>query len=166
MVKNSQANAILECMHQVLEQMLCTAQIDMTKSATPMTSMSSLTMRHRQFSLPIIQYLKPCQVQPFLDKTCSLTFCLWLTGTKLENTGNHWGNQHKNNWRIDYDYKVGDKVLVENKGILRKAESKYGKEPWTITTIHTNGIIRIQCGTKTERLNIWRVIPFADEIDL
>jgi hypothetical protein len=39
-----------------------------------------------------------------------------------------------------------------------KAESKYGKEPWTITTVHTNGTIRIQCRTKTERLNIQRVI--------
>ncbi len=38
-----------------------------------------------------------------------------------------------------------------NEGILRKAESAYGKEPWTITTVHTNGTIRIQRGTKTER---------------
>ena len=53
------------------------------------------------------------------------------------------GNQHKNAKQIDYDYKVGDKVLVINEGILRKAESAYGKEPWTITTVHTNGTIRI-----------------------
>jgi hypothetical protein len=54
------------------------------------------------------------------------------------------GNQHKNAKCIDYDYKVGDKVLVINEGILRKAESAYGKEPWTITTVHTNnGTIRI-----------------------
>jgi hypothetical protein len=52
----------------------------------PMTLMSSLTMWHGQFAVPIIQYLKPHQVQPFLDKTCQS----WLTGTKLENTGNHW----------------------------------------------------------------------------
>jgi hypothetical protein len=39
------------------------------------------------------------------------------------------GNQRKNAKRIDYDYKVGDKVLVINEGILRKAESAYGKEP-------------------------------------
>jgi hypothetical protein len=32
-------------------------------------------------------------------------------------------------------------------GILRKVESNYGKEPWTITTVHTNGTIRIQHGT-------------------
>jgi hypothetical protein len=28
----------------------------------------------------------------------------------------------------------------------------------------TNGTIRIQCGTRMERLNIWRVLPFADDI--
>jgi hypothetical protein len=60
------------------------------------------------------------------------------------------GNQRKNAKHIDYNYKVGDKVLVINKGILCKAEAAYGKEPWTITTVHRNGTIRIQRGTKTE----------------
>ncbi len=35
MVKNSQANGILERVHQVLGQMLCTAELDMTDSVTP-----------------------------------------------------------------------------------------------------------------------------------
>ncbi len=69
----------------------------------------------------------------------------------------------KNSKRVNYDYKVGDKVLLTQEGILRKAESPYSKEPWTITTVHTNGTIRIRCGTQSERLNIWRVIPFIDE---
>ncbi len=60
------------------------------------------------------------------------------------------GNQQENAKQIDYDYKVGDKVLLINEGILRKAESAYGKEPWTITTVHTNGTIRIQCGANTD----------------
>ncbi len=74
------------------------------------------------------------------------------------------GNQRENAKRIDYNYRVGDKVLVMNEGILCKAESAYGKEPWTITTVHTNGTIRIQCGTKMERLNSRRVEPFTDSI--
>jgi hypothetical protein len=37
------------------------------------------------------------------------------------------GNQRENAKKIDYDYKVGDKVLVITEGILRKAESAYGK---------------------------------------
>ena len=40
------------------------------------------------------------------------------------------GNQRKNAKQIDYDYKVGYKVIVINEGILRKAESAYGKEPY------------------------------------
>ncbi len=74
------------------------------------------------------------------------------------------GNQRENAKRIDYDYNVGDKVLVINEGILRKAESTYGKEPWTITTVHTNGTIRIQRGTKMEQLSIRRLEPFTDNI--
>ena len=75
-------------------------------------------------------------------------------------------NERENRQRIDYDYKVGDKVLIAKDGILRKSESKYGKDPWTIMTVHTNGTIRVQCGTKSERINIRRVTPFTDEIVL
>jgi len=32
-------------------------------------------------------------------------------------------NIRENNKRVDYDYKVGDKVLIRKDGILRKAES-------------------------------------------
>ncbi len=74
------------------------------------------------------------------------------------------GNQHENAKDIDYNYKVGDKVLLINEGILRKAESAYGKEPWTITTVHTNRTIRIQHRTRMEQLSIQRVQPFTDDI--
>jgi hypothetical protein len=62
------------------------------------------------------------------------------------------GNQHENAKCIDYVYKVGDKVLLINEGILRKAESTYGKEPWTITTDHTNRTIRFNAEPKRNDL--------------
>ena len=43
---------------------------------------------------------------------------------------------HENEGRIDYDYKVGQKILVRNKGIIHKAEPRWQKDPWTITTVH------------------------------
>jgi hypothetical protein len=46
-------------------------------------------------------------------------------------------NIRENNKCVDYDYKVGDKVLIRKDGILRKAESIWKKEPWTITTVQT-----------------------------
>jgi hypothetical protein len=60
------------------------------------------------------------------------------------------GNQHKNTKCIDYNYKVGDKVLMIKECILHKAESNYDKEPWTIIAVHTNGTIRIQHRARTE----------------
>jgi hypothetical protein len=55
---------------------------------------------------------------------------------------------HENSKQVDYDYKVGNKVLLTEKGILRKAESPYSKKPWTIMTVHRNRTIRIQCRIK------------------
>ncbi len=73
-------------------------------------------------------------------------------------------NERENKTRVDFDYKVGDTVLICKDGTLRKTESRWIKEPWTITTVHTNGTIRIQCGTKSERNNIRRVTPFSEEL--
>jgi hypothetical protein len=69
----------------------------------------------------------------------------------------------ENSKQANYDYKVGNKVLLTQEGILRKTEIPYSKKPWTIMTVHTNGTIRIQCGTQSERLNVRRVTPFVDK---
>jgi hypothetical protein len=73
-------------------------------------------------------------------------------------------NDNESKKRVNYNYKVGDKILIPKDGILRKAESIWKKEPWTITTVDTNGTIRIQCGTKSERINIRRETPFSEEL--
>ena len=69
---------------------------------------------------------------------------------------------HENEGRIDFDDSVGQKILVQNKGILNKAVSRWQKDPWTTTTVHTNRIITIQCENKEERLNIRRVKLFEE----
>ena len=48
------------------------------------------------------------------------------------------------------DYKVGDLVFLIKDGILHKGESKYEIDPWTTTSVHMNGTIKVQCGTKLE----------------
>jgi hypothetical protein len=60
----------------------------------------------------------------------------------------------------DWDYNVGNKVLRWKDGILHKSESRYERDPWTITSVHTNDTLRFQCRTKSERLNIRRVTPY------
>jgi hypothetical protein len=55
---------------------------------------------------------------------------------------------HENAGRIDYDYKVGQKVLLRKEGILCTAESRYHKRPWLITSVHMNGTLRFNVETK------------------
>ncbi len=74
-------------------------------------------------------------------------------------------NARENDGRIDYDYKVGQKLLLQKKGILRNAESRWHKKPLLITTVHTNGTITVQHGIKLEQMNIWRVKPFIEDLD-
>jgi hypothetical protein len=74
-------------------------------------------------------------------------------------------NTAREKTNVEWDYAVGDKVLLRKEGILCKSELKYEKEPWTISQAHTDGTIRIQCGTKSERLNIRQVTPFLEKIE-
>ena len=70
----------------------------------------------------------------------------------------------ENAQRSDYDYAIGGQVLVRKDGILRKSETKW-TGPYHITTVHTNGTIRIQRGALSERLNIRRVKPYFSPDD-
>ncbi len=167
MVKNPQANGILECMHQVLGQMLCTADIDMANSVTPSDANEFFDNAAQAICSTYHTVLKASPGAAFFgcDMLLDIPFVAdWhKIGEQRQSLTNH-GNQHENAKCIDYDYKVGDKVLLINEGILCKAESACGKEPWTITTFHTNGTIRIQRGTKMEQLSIQRIQPFTDDI--
>jgi hypothetical protein len=157
----------LEHVHQVLGQMLRTAELDMANSVTP--NDVDVFLDNAAWAIRSIYHMvlkaSPGAAIFGQDMLFNIPFVAdWRKiGDQQQLLTNH-GNQQEKAKQIDYDYKVGDKVLVINEGILRKAESAYGKEPWTITTVHTNGTTRIQCGTKTEQLSIRRVEPFTDNI--
>jgi hypothetical protein len=153
--------------HQVLGTMMRISEIDMAKSVEPAdidtfidnvawaicstyhtvlkASPDTAIFGHNMlFDVPLIAYWK--QFGEFRQRQ---TDC---------------SNECENKTCVDFDYKVCDKILIRKDRILRKAESIWKKEPWTITTVHTNGTIRIQCGTKPERINIQRVPPFSEEL--
>ncbi len=110
-VKNPQANNILERVHQVLGQMLCTAELDMANSVTlddvdvfldnvawaifsayhtvlKASSSASIFGRDMLFDIPFM-----AEWHKIGEQRQSLTNC---------------GNQRKNAKHIDYDYKVRD----------------------------------------------------------
>ena len=68
-------------------------------------------------------------------------------------------NVQENKNRVDFDYRTRQKVLLQKEGIHHKAETRY-EGPYVITEVHTNGTIRIQWGSWSERLNIRRVTSY------
>jgi hypothetical protein len=74
-------------------------------------------------------------------------------------------NACENKGRIDYNYKVGQKVLLRKEGILHNAESRWHKKPWLITSVHKNGRVTVQYGNKIDRMNIQRVKPCEEDLD-
>ena len=63
-------------------------------------------------------------------------------GLRQQQIANH-TNASEHRGRVDYDYVVGQKVMLTNNGTkLRKAQDRY-LGLFTITQVHTNGTIRI-----------------------
>ena len=58
--------------------------------------------------------------------------------------------ESKNFSHCDWDYRIGDQVLLRKDGTLHKSESWYKNDPWTVTTVHTNGTLRVHCETTLE----------------
>jgi hypothetical protein len=134
-VKNPQANGILERVHQVLGQMLRTAELDMVDSVTPNDVNVFLDNAAWAIRSTYHTVLKASPGASIFgqDMLFNILFVAdWHKIRERRQSLTNCGNQHKDAKQIDYDYKVGDKVLLINKRILRKAESANGKEPWTI----------------------------------
>ena len=69
-------------------------------------------------------------------------------------------NTRENSKRIPHTYQIGDLVMVQEPGIIRKL-SLPRKGPFTIVQTHQNGTGTIEKQPyTTERINIRRIQPF------
>jgi hypothetical protein len=163
--KNLQANAILERVHQVIMTMLRTAEIDMATSVAPSDIATFLTNAAWAICSTYHTVLKASPGTAIFGRDMLFDIPYIADWNKIgdyRQRQTDLNTKRENNSRIDYDYKVGGKVLVRKDGILRKTESRYDSEPWTITSVHTDGTIRVERRCKLEVLNIRRVTPFFE----
>jgi hypothetical protein len=162
--KKPQANAILERIHAVFTNMLRTAELDMAESVNASDIDIFLADAAWAIRSTYHNVLKASPGAAIFGRDM-LFDILFITDWKI--IGEHrqkltdCNTDRKNEGRFNYNYKVGKKILVRNEVILRKAQSIWQKDPWTITTVHTNRNIMVQCGNKIERCNIRRVKPFV-----
>ena len=163
-IKNPQANAILERIHAVIANMIRTAGIDSQDTCTPLMVDELLTNIAWAVRSTYHTVLKTTPGAAIFgrDMLFDLPYLAdWnQIGTRRQNSVDQ-SCAKTNKRRIDFDYSVGQKVLLTKDGILRKVEDK-NKGPYLITQVHHNGTVRIQRGTINERINIRRLSPYFE----
>ena len=169
-IKKPQFNAICERIHEVLGTVMHTSEIDMAESVDPADIDTFIFIENAAWSI-CSTYHTVLNVSPGAaifgqDMLFNIPFIAdWKQIGDYRQSQTGCSNKCENNTRVDYNYKVGDRILIQKGSILHKAESRWIKHPWTITTVHTTGTtIRIQCETKSEQFNIRRVTPFSEEL--
>ncbi len=122
-VKNPWENGILERVYQVLGQMLCTAELDMADSVTFDDVNDFLDNAAWAICSTYHTVLKASPGAAIFgwDMLFDISFVAdWRKIEEIRQSLTNHGNQRNNAKCIDYNYKVGDKILVINKGILCK----------------------------------------------
>ena len=152
-VKNPQANAILELVHQVIMVMLHTAEIYTANSVDASDIDTFLTNVSWAICSTYHTVLKASPGAAIFGRDMLFDIPFLADWNKIGDYRQHQTDLNtkcKNRIRKDWDYKVGDKVLLRKDGILSRSESRYKHDPWTITSVHANGTIRVQCRSKSE----------------
>jgi hypothetical protein len=150
-VKNPQANAILEHIHAVLGNMLRTSKLDMADTVKASDINVFLSEAAWAICSTYHTVLKAFPGAAIFgqDMLFDIPFIAdWQKFGEHRQWLTDLNNACENKGRIDYDYKVGQKVLLWKEDILCNAESRWHIKPWLITSVHTNGTITVQRGTK------------------
>jgi hypothetical protein len=167
-VKNPQVNAILERIHAVLGIMLRISELNIAKMVKASEIDVFLSGAAWAVRSTYHTVLKASPGEAIFGRHMLFDIPFIADWQKIQEHRQQLTDLNKareNKGRIDYDYKVGQKVLLRKEGILHNAESRWHKNPWLITSIHTNGTITVQRGNKIERMNIQRVKPFEEDLD-
>lgn len=161
-VKNPQANAAVERVHQVLGNMLRTQDFknQVFDYINPWGYiLSSIAWAVRSSYHSVLQ-ATPAQLVFGRDMMVNLQFAAdWQAISRRKQAQVDKDNVRENAKRVAHDYSPGDQVLVTKDGHFRKLDEPY-QGPFTITDVYVNGTVRIQrSAAVSERINIRRITP-------
>jgi hypothetical protein len=148
-IKNPQENTILEHIHAVLRNILRTSKLNMAETVKASgidIFLSDATWAVRSTYHTVLK-ASPGGAIFGQDLLFNIPFIAdWQKIGEHRQRLTDLNKARENEGRIDYDNKVGHKVLLRKKGILCNAESRWHKTPWFITSVNTNGTFRVQRG--------------------
>jgi hypothetical protein len=129
-IKNPQANAICERVHQVLGTMMHTSELDMADSVEPDDIDTFIDNAAWAICSTYHTVLKASPGAAIFGRDILFDIPFIADWKQIGDYRQHQtdcSNKRKNNKPVDYDCKVGDKILIRKDGILCKAESIWKK---------------------------------------
>jgi hypothetical protein len=129
-IKNPQVNAICERVHQVLGTMMRTSELDMADSVEPSDIDTFIDNAAWAICSTYHKVLKASPGAAIFgqDMLFNIPFVAdWRQIGDYKQHQSDRSNKRENNKHVDYDYKVGDKILIQKDGSFRKAESIWKK---------------------------------------
>ena len=162
-VRNPQANAIVERIHQVLGNLIRTFDNEerTIDRSDPWTGVLSATAFAIRSTYHTTLQATPGQLVYGRDMIFNIKHeANWKAIVDRKQRKINKNNKYENARRIAHDYKVGDKVLLERHQ-ARKMERPYDG-PYVITNVYTNGTVTIKKGAVYQRHNIRRIQPYHE----
>ena len=164
-IKNPQANSNLEHVHLVLANMLRASNIANLQLSTedPWTEvLASVAYAIRSTYHTTLQ-ATPAQLVFGRDMIYPIQYIAeWDIIRKRKQALIDKNNERENSKRVDFDYIVGQRVLLIHMDLQRKLDDPTSG-PFKIVQTHTNGNVSILRGSVIERVNIRRIKPYFEK---
>ena len=163
---NPQSNGIVERVHQVLGNALRTFELENKELDTndpwgPFLSAAAWAIRSTVHTT-----LDATPGQLVFGRDMLLPIQLktdWARIRQRKQDIINANNKKENAKRIEHEYRVGEKVLLEKPGLISKLSAPR-TGPYRITETYANGTVRIQRGIINERVNIRRLTPYKERV--
>jgi transposase InsO family protein len=159
-VRNPQSNAIIERVHQTIGNILRTFPKELLNEPNPWDGILAATMFAIRATYHTTTQATPAQLVFGRDAILNTKFeANWAMIKDRKQKLIDLNNQRENRSRINYNYKVEDKVLYKN-----KTTAKFGEDPWqgpfVVKRINDNGTVWLKMGKVLDTVNIRNIKPF------
>ncbi len=161
--RNPQANAILERVHGTVGNMIRTFELDAIEldEDDPFGGLISAVGFAVRSTYHTTLQATPGQLVFGRDMILPIQYIAdWQNIKNRKQILINKNNKNENSKRVNYDYKVGDNVLLYTPNPHKMEQPREG--PYPIIQVHTNGTVTLQKGAVSQRLNIRQIVPFQE----
>ena len=166
--RNPQANAIIERVHQTIGQMLRSFQVQNTENiVNPFKGILSAICFAVRATVHTTLKATPTQLVFGRDHILNIKYeANWKHIRDLKQKMINKNNILENKKRKDYDYQVGQKVLIKTEQSRKYGKNPY-KGPYEIVTINNNGSVNLKSllrrGAVYQSYNLRQLSPYNEE---